>query len=51
MPAAAVTQLRPLREQFAVQVTQEEDAVLMLAIVLVIETIRDNLRFAAVASS
>ena len=51
VPAAAVTQLRPRREQFAVQVTQVEDAVLMLAIVLVIETIRDNLRFAAVASS
>jgi uncharacterized protein YxjI len=50
MPAAAVTQLRTLREQFAVQVTPGEDVVLMLAVVLVIETIRDNRRRAAAAS-
>jgi uncharacterized protein YxjI len=42
--------VQPLREQFAVQVTPGEDAVLMLAVVLAIETIRDNLRFAAAAS-
>ena len=47
MPAAAVTQLRTLREQFAVEVTPGEDAVLMLAVVLVIETIRDARRRAA----
>ena len=50
-PAAAVTQSRPPREQFAVQVTPGQDAVLMLAVVLAIETIRDNRRRAAVASS
>ncbi|HLK72951.1 MAG TPA: hypothetical protein VKU77_04810 [Streptosporangiaceae bacterium] len=50
VPAAAVTQLRTLREQFAVQVTPGEDAVLMLAVVLVIEAIRDARRRAAAAS-
>ena len=41
---AAVTQLRTLRERFAVEVADGEDAVLMLAVVLVIETIRDDRR-------
>ena len=50
VPAAAVTQLRTLREQFAVEVAPGEDAVLMLAVVLVIETIRDDRRRAAAAS-
>jgi uncharacterized protein YxjI len=50
MPAAAVTQ-SPVRGQFAVQVTPGQDAVLMLAVILAIETIRDNRRRAAVASS
>jgi uncharacterized protein YxjI len=50
MPAAGVTQLRTLREQFAVEVAPGEDAVLMLAVVLVIETIRDDQRRAAAAS-
>ena len=44
MLAAGVTQLRTFREQFAVQVADEEDAVLMLAVVLVIELIRDERR-------
>jgi uncharacterized protein YxjI len=41
---AAVTQLRTFRERFAVEVAEGQDAVLMLAIVLVIETIRDDRR-------
>jgi uncharacterized protein YxjI len=49
-PAAAVTQLRTFREQFAVEVSETEDAVLMLAIVLVIETIRDDRRRSAAAA-
>ena len=48
MPAAAVTQLRTLREQFAVDVADGQDAVLVLAVVLAIETIRDNRRRASV---
>src|SRR5450755_1587166 len=47
MPAAGVTQLRTLREQFAVEVADGEDAVLMLAVVLVIEIIRDDRRRSA----
>jgi uncharacterized protein YxjI len=47
MPAAAVTQLRTFREQFAVDVADGQDAVLMLAVVLAIETIRDNRRRAS----
>jgi len=47
MPVAAVTQLRTLREQFAVDVTDGEDAVLMLAAVLVIEIIRAERRSSA----
>jgi uncharacterized protein YxjI len=50
-PAAAVTQLRTLREQFAVEVSETEDPVLMLAVVLVIETIRDDRRRSAAAGS
>ncbi|HEY1704521.1 MAG TPA: hypothetical protein VGG75_32900 [Trebonia sp.] len=46
-PAASVTQLRALRERFAVDVADGQDPVLMLAVVLVIETIRDDRRRAA----
>jgi uncharacterized protein YxjI len=46
-PAATVTQLRTLRERFAVDVADGQDPVLMLAVVLVIETIRDDRRRAA----
>jgi uncharacterized protein YxjI len=42
--AAAVTQLHTFREQFAVEVSESENPVLMLAVVLVIETIRDDRR-------
>jgi uncharacterized protein YxjI len=49
-PAAAVTQLRTFRERFAVEVSESEDPVLMLAVVLVIETIRADRRTAAAAS-
>ncbi len=48
--AAAVTQLRTFREQFAVEVSETEDPVLMLAVVLVIETIRDDRRRSAAAA-
>jgi uncharacterized protein YxjI len=44
MPVAGVTQLRTFREQFAVHVADGEDVVLMLAVVLVIEMIRDDRR-------
>jgi uncharacterized protein YxjI len=47
---AAVTQLRTFRERFAVEVADGQDAVLMLAVVLVIEAIRDDRRRAAAAS-
>jgi uncharacterized protein YxjI len=47
---AAVTQLRTLRERFAVEVADGQDAVLMLAVVLVIETIRDDRRREAAAA-
>jgi uncharacterized protein YxjI len=50
-PAAAVTQLRTLREQFAVEVADGQDAVLMLSVVLAIETIRDGRRSAAAAAA
>ena len=50
-PAAAVTQLRTFREQFAVEVSEPEDPVLMLAVVLVIETIRANRNNAAAAGA
>lgn len=49
-PAASVTQLRTFREQFAVEVSETEDPVLMLAVVLVIETIRDDRRRSAAAA-
>jgi uncharacterized protein YxjI len=44
---AGVTQLRTFREQFAVQVGDGEDVVLVLAVVLVIELIRDERRRSA----
>lgn len=47
MPAAAVTQLRMFREQFSVEVADGQDAVLMLALVLTIETIRQDRRRSA----
>lgn len=47
MLAAGVTQLRTFREQFAVEVADGEDALLMLAVVLVIEIIRDDRRRSA----
>ncbi|MBO0819769.1 MAG: hypothetical protein J2P26_02845 [Nocardiopsaceae bacterium] len=47
VPVAEVAQLRTLREQFAVHIADGQDAVLMLAVILVIETIRDNRRRAA----
>jgi uncharacterized protein YxjI len=46
-PAASVTQLRTMRERFAVDVADGQDPVLMLAVVLVIETIRDDRRRSA----
>jgi uncharacterized protein YxjI len=46
-PAASVSQLRTLREQFAVEVSDGEDDALMLAVVLAIETIRDERRQSA----
>jgi uncharacterized protein YxjI len=47
--AAAVKQLRTFREKFEVDVGETEDPVLMLAVVLVIETIRDDRRRRAAA--
>ena len=44
---AAVTQRRGLRERFAAEVADEEDPVLMLALIVTIETIRDRRREAA----
>jgi uncharacterized protein YxjI len=44
---AGVTQLRTFREQFAVQVGDGEEPALMLAVVLVIELIRDERRRSA----
>jgi uncharacterized protein YxjI len=44
---AGVSQLRSFREQFAVEVAEGEDPVLMLAVVLVIETIRAERRSSA----
>jgi uncharacterized protein YxjI len=41
---AAVSQLRTFREKFAIEVADGEDAVLLLSVVLVIETIRDDRR-------
>lgn len=45
--AAVVAQQRGLRERFAVEVADQESPVLMLALILVIETIRDRRRAAA----
>jgi hypothetical protein len=39
-----VSQQRARRERFAIEVADGEDTVLMLAVVLVIETIRDDRR-------
>lgn len=47
MPVATVSQQRALRERFAIEVADGEDAVLMLAVILVIETIRAARRAAA----
>jgi uncharacterized protein YxjI len=41
-PVVAVTQLRTFREQFSAEVCDGEDALLMLAVVLAIETIRED---------
>lgn len=51
MTVATVSQHRALRERFAVEVADGEDAVLMLAVVLVIETIRARRRQGAAAAS
>jgi uncharacterized protein YxjI len=48
MPAAAVTQRRTLREQFTIEVADGQDAVLILAVVLVIEMIRNDRQRSAV---
>jgi uncharacterized protein YxjI len=48
--AAAVKQLRTFRSQFDVEVSETEDPVLMLAVVLVIETVRDDRRRRAAGS-
>ena len=47
---ATVSQQRTLKEQFAVDVADGENPVLMLAVILVIETIRDDRRRAAGAA-
>lgn len=44
---ATVSQQRTFRERFAIEVADGEDTVLMLAVVLVIETIRDRRRQSA----
>ena len=49
-PVATVSQQRTLRERFAVDVADNENPVLMLAVILVIETIRDARRQAAGAA-
>lgn len=48
---AAVSQLRTVRERFAVEVADGQDPVLMLSVVLVIETIRAQRRQAAAAGA
>jgi uncharacterized protein YxjI len=48
--AAAVKQLRTFRSQFAVEVSETEDPVLMLALALVIQAVRDDRRRRAAAS-
>jgi uncharacterized protein YxjI len=40
IPVAGLTQLRTFREQFSVEVTDGEDALLVLAVVLAIEAIK-----------
>jgi uncharacterized protein YxjI len=42
--AASVAQRRGLRERFAVEIEDQEDPVLMLAMIVTIETIRDRRR-------
>lgn len=46
-PAATVNRMRKLRERFAVDVADGQDALLMLAVVLAIESIRDDRRRSA----
>jgi uncharacterized protein YxjI len=48
--AAAVTQLRVFRQQFAVEVSEAEDPALMLAVVLAIETIKESRQASAAGS-
>jgi hypothetical protein len=47
MAVATVSQQRTLRDRFAIEVADGEDAVLTLAVILVIETIRAARRAAA----
>jgi uncharacterized protein YxjI len=47
--AATVTQQRSLKERFDVEVADGEDAVLMLAVVLILEVVRDERQRAAAA--
>jgi len=49
-PAATVAQRAGLRERFAIEVADGESPALMLAVILVIETVRDQRRRAAAAS-
>ncbi len=51
MPVAGVTQLRTFREQFSAEVTDGEDTVFMLAVVLAIEAIRADRRSASAAGT
>jgi uncharacterized protein YxjI len=44
LPAVTVTQLRTFRERFAVDVADGQDDVLMLALILVFETAREDRR-------
>jgi uncharacterized protein YxjI len=47
---ATVSQRRSLRQRFAIEVADGEDPVLMLAVILVIEAIRDQRRDSAGAA-
>jgi hypothetical protein len=46
-----MTQLRTFRERFAVEVADGQDAVLLLAVVMAIEAIRESRRRAAEAGA
>jgi uncharacterized protein YxjI len=46
LPAVTVTRLRTFRERFAVDVADDQDDVLMLALVLVFETARERRQYA-----